>query len=86
MLLPRYRQDQPTPPRRIEDKLREITNRDDNTTTIVEAGPLTDDPTHKRLRGIPCIAQSVSGTQPGTDPLQAALSNDRRRRYTHPNL
>lgn len=43
--------------------------------------PLAD-PTD--LRGIPCIARGVGGTSPGTNPLAAALRNERRLPSVHP--
>jgi hypothetical protein len=83
MLLPRYRTD--TPPRRLHDHLAAIEH--NHTQTAIEVQTLAPlDTIHRHKRGIPLIAQGISGTSPGTDPLNAALSNDRRRRYTRPNL
>ncbi len=40
---------------------------------INTAGYATPDPTD--LRGIPCIAKGVGGTQPGTNPATAILKH-----------
>ena len=44
--------------------------------------PLSDSTDARRLRGIPCIAEGVTGTSPGTDPLRAVLATDHRLRRT----
>jgi hypothetical protein len=83
MLLPRYRTDPPA--RRLHDHLAAIEHNHTTAQTELETlAPLDTIDRHKR--GIPLIAQGIPGTSPGTDPLKATLSNDRRRRYTHPNL
>ncbi len=85
MLLPRYRADQPsaTPTRRrsIHDKLRQIEDTDQAIADTITAGP-SEASAWQQLRGIPCIARSVGGTQPGTDPLTEVLKSDRIKRYT----
>ena len=35
-------------------------------------------PNPQDLRGIPCIANGVGGTSPGTDPLQTLIAKERR--------
>ena len=35
------------------------------------------------LRGIPCIAEGISGTQPGTNPLTETINRQHRLRRRH---
>jgi len=41
---------------------------------------ITHQPTPQNLRGIPCIARGVGGTQPGSNPLTETIRRDQRRR------
>ena len=81
MLLPRYRTEEPERRRNLNDKLRQITRRDSEIRADLETPASTDPADSQLLRGIPCIAQGVGGTSPGTAPHLAILRNDRTPRY-----
>ena len=82
-VLPRYRHEpEPTRRRSLGDKLRQLEHDRAESLALLEQTdtmPSHQDATdEQRLRGIPCIAQGVGGTSPGTNPLAAAIRNDHR--------
>lgn len=80
-LLPRYRTNPQPARRRLDDHLHQIEARDIEAAAIVTRQPPPDAVDRIRLRGIPCIAEGVGGTSPGTAPHIAILRSVHRRRY-----
>ncbi len=80
-ILPRFT-DQHIVVDHLEIKLAQIEAKRQATLDAMNAGNYaTPDP--QDLRGIPCIARGVGGTQPGTDPLATTIRNMSIRRLQH---
>lgn len=73
-ILPRFIQP-PIVVDRLEIALAQRDAREAEAREAINRG-LPPEATPQELRGIPCQAMGVGGTQPGTDPLQAVIAKE----------